>query len=49
LGDGVLLALASPDAVLTEPLLHRAYGIAFARRTALLPDSVLVARPHVGT
>jgi iron complex transport system ATP-binding protein len=49
LGDGALLALASPDAVLTEPLLQRAYGIAFARRTALLPDSVLVARPHVGT
>ena len=48
LGDGALLALAPPDAVLTEPLLQRAYGITFARRSALLPDSVLAARPHVG-
>ncbi len=37
LGDGKLLAMESPDAVLTEPLLLEAYGIAFARRSALLP------------
>jgi iron complex transport system ATP-binding protein len=48
LGDGALLALDSPDSVLTGPLLQRAYGIAFAQRRALLPASFLVERPHVG-
>jgi iron complex transport system ATP-binding protein len=37
LGDGKLLALAPPEAVLTEALLFEAYGVAFARRSALLP------------
>lgn len=48
LGDGGLLAVGPPDCVLTGPLLRRAYGIAFAQRSALLPVSVLVERPHVG-
>ena len=47
LGDGAMLALDSPGAVLTERLLHRAYGIAFAQRRALLPASVPAERPHV--
>jgi iron complex transport system ATP-binding protein len=49
LGDGTLLALAPPDEVITERLLQKAYGVTFARRSALLPESVLVARAHVGT
>jgi ABC-type cobalamin/Fe3+-siderophores transport system ATPase subunit len=37
LGGGRLLALEPPDAVLTESLLLEAYGVTFARRSALLP------------
>ncbi len=48
LGDGRLLALERPDAVLTEPLLLAAYGVAFAPQSALLPVLGFVNRPHVG-
>jgi iron complex transport system ATP-binding protein len=45
LGDGRLLALGPPETVLTEPLLQKAFGVAFGRRSALLP---VVERPQVG-
>ncbi len=45
LGDGKLLAFAPPDVVLTGPLLQTAYGVAFARQSALLP---VAERPQVG-
>jgi iron complex transport system ATP-binding protein len=49
LGEGTLLAIAPPEAVLGGELLRRAYGIAFARRSALLPVRSSGGRAHVGT
>jgi iron complex transport system ATP-binding protein len=37
LGGGKLLALEPPEAVLTQSLLFEAYGVAFGRRSALMP------------